>query len=95
MNELRTHNNGALGKEMNLDTVFNSCAILPYFQIPGIKKESSMSYHCDTKHSLDGKFIPSKNGQVQNTPVAIVTYGNNRILKWRLVYYGLNKHGKM
>ena len=38
MNELRTHNNGALGKEMNLDTVFNSCAILPYFQIPGIKK---------------------------------------------------------
>ena len=95
MNELRTHNNGALGKEMNLDTVFNSCAILPYFQIPGIKKESSMSYHCDTKHSIDGKFIPSKNGQVQNSPVAIVTYGNNRILKWRLVYYGLNKHGKM
>ena len=54
-----------------------------------------MSYHCDTKHSLDGKFIPTKNGQVQDTPVAIVTYGNNRILKWRLVYYGLNQHGKM
>ena len=38
MNELRTHNNGALGKEMNLDTVFNSCAVLPYFKIAGIKK---------------------------------------------------------
>ena len=54
-----------------------------------------MGWHCDAKYTLDGIFQTSKNSQVQNTPVIIVTYGNNRNLKWRRVYYGPNKHGKM
>ena len=54
-----------------------------------------MGWHCDAKYTLDGIFQTSKNSQVQNTPVIIVTYGNSRNLKWRRVYYGRNKHGKM
>jgi len=38
MNKLRNHNNGELCKKMNLNTVFNSCTVLPYTSIPGIKK---------------------------------------------------------
>ena len=95
MTKLRNHNKGALCKTMNLDIPFNSCTILPYSSIPGIKEISSMGWHCDAKYSLDGVFESKKNSQAPNTPVIIVTYGNNRYLKWRRVYYGPNKHGKM
>jgi len=80
---------------MNLDIPFNSCTILPYSSIPDIKEISSMGWHCDAKYSLDGVFESRKNSQAPKTPVIIVTYGNNRYLKWRRVYYGPNKHGKM
>jgi len=95
MNKLRNHNNGELAYKMNLNAVFNSCTVLPYTSICDIKKISSMGWHCDAKYTLDGIFQTSKNSQVENTPVIIVTYGNCRSLKWRRVYYGPNKQGKM
>ena len=42
-----------------------------------------MGWHCDSSYNNDGSF---KNiSQVQNTPVIILTYGNNRTLKWQRV----------
>ena len=56
----------------------NSYTILSYF------KNSKMPFHCDTKYTKNG--IYHNNGQVQNTPVVIVTYGDDHILNWRKVY---------
>ena len=42
-----------------------------------------MPFHCDTKYTKNG--IYHNNGQVQNTPVVIITYGDDHILNWRRV----------
>ena len=45
---------------MNHDTVLDSCTILMWMKVHGIKKESSLDYHTDTKCNLDGKFYKLK-----------------------------------
>ena len=68
---------------VDLSNEFNSCTILLYHAIPGIKKESSMGWHCDNKFSLKGNFSQQRNGQLYNTPAVIFTIGMDRVLKWR------------
>ena len=67
-------------KQLNLEDVdlsnkFNSCTLLIYHSLDGIKKQSSMGWHCDSKYSVSGKFITKRNGQMYNTPVLIFTIG--------------------
>lgn len=54
MIKLSTHNSGELAKEMNLNTVFNSCKVLAYYSIPDIKEVSYIGWYCDAKYSLMG-----------------------------------------
>ena len=83
MNQLRLHDGGRYLKEMDLSIDFNSVVVLPYCSIMDVKKNSTMGWHCDSSYNKDGSF---KNiSQVQNTPVVILTFGNNRTLKWRRV----------
>ena len=70
-------------QDVDLCHDFNTCSVLLYHAINNIKKESSMGWHCDSKHSLSGNFSKLTNGQLINTPVVIFTIGQGRLLKWR------------
>ena len=88
MNQLRLHDGGYYLKEMDLSIDFNSVVVLPYCSIMDVKINSTMGWHCDSSYNKDGSF---KNiSQVQNTPVVILTYGNNRTLKWQRVAHSSN-----
>ena len=54
-----------------------------------------MGWHCDSKYSKKGIFLPKSNSQVINTPVVIFTIGMSRILKWRKRCLNLNKKGRL
>ena len=60
---------------MDLDTPFNSCTVLIYHSLSGIKTDSRMGWHCDSKFSLAGNFKLKSNGQTYNTPIVIFTIG--------------------
>ena len=69
--------------DVELDKSFNSCTVLLYHELSDYKNESSMGWHCDSKYSLDGKFIDKMNGQVYNTALVIFLIGSGSLLKWR------------
>ena len=82
--ELLRHNKKKLDLELaDLSNDFNSCTILLYHSLHDIKKESSMGWHTDSKHSLAGNFSLKTNGQLINTPVVIFTVCGTRMLHWR------------
>lgn len=60
---------------VDLSNSFNTCTVLLYYTLPGVKNKSGMGWHCDSKYSLSGKFKQSANGQTENTAVVIFTIG--------------------
>ena len=58
---------------LNTDREFNSCSLLIY------DTGSKMGWHTDTKYTLAGSYR-DVNYQVQDTPVVILTFGNEREL---------------
>ena len=54
-----------------------------------------MGWHCDSKYSKDGFFLPKSNTKLINTPVIIFIIGMLRILKWRKRCLKLNKNGNL
>ena len=76
-------------KRLNLDTVhlgdsFNHCTILLYYAGDGLKKESLLSPHCDCTYSVhNGKYMPTANSQVENTPTVVYSLGSVRDLNFR------------
>ena len=54
-----------------------------------------MGWHCDSKYSKKGEFLPRRNTQLINTPVVIFTVGFSRILKWRQRCLNLNNNGNL
>ena len=85
MTQLRYIYGDKTNHNMDLGQEFDSCTVLPYCLIEGIKKSSVMGWHCDSKYKNNGTYM--KNPQVENTPVIIVSYGTDRILKWRRVFH--------
>ena len=83
LNILRTLYSHVSTDILDLRYDFNSCTILSYFGDINVKQNSKMPFHCDTKYTKKG--IYHNNGQVRNTPVVIITYGDNHILNWRRV----------
>ena len=77
LNILRTLYSHVSTDILDLRYDFNSCTILSYI------KNSKMPFHSDTKYTKNG--IYHNNGQVQNTAVVIITYGDDHILNWRRV----------
>ena len=61
---------------------FNSCAVLLYHSLKDIKTRFSIGWHCDTKYKPDGTYSEG-NTIMYNTPIVIVTIGENRTLCWR------------
>ena len=72
---------------LNLCEKFNSCAILLYHKMQGIKEASSMGWHTDLKYSKDGIFSVNLNSQKENTPTVIFTLGDKRKLNWRKIVF--------
>ena len=78
------HNQMKLDLQLaDLSKEFNSCTMLLYHSLNGIKNESSMGWHTDSKYSLAGNFLLKSNGQSINTPVVIFTLCGSRVLHWR------------
>ena len=69
-------------EETELNHDFNSCAVLLYHSLEDIKSGSSIGWHCDTKYKSDGTYS-ERNTIMYNTPIVIVTIGENRTLCWR------------
>jgi len=92
MDDLRSQMKTTKDRSLDLSHEFNSCTILPYCKVNDIKAESSMGWHTDSKYDKNHKFSESKNSQVQNAPVVIVSYGTHRGLHWRRVV--LTKDGR-
>ena len=69
-------------EEVDLIHDFNSCAVLLYHSLEDIKSGSSIEWHCDTKYKPDGTYSKG-NTIMYNTPIVIVTIGENRTLCWR------------
>jgi len=92
MDDLRSQMKTTKDHSLDLSHEFNSCTILPYCKVNDIKAESSMGWHTDSKYDKNHKFSESKNSQVQNAPVVIVSYGTHRGLHWRRVV--LTKDGR-
>jgi hypothetical protein len=65
----------------DLSDAFNSVTILLYMGSDVIRerKESSLGFHCDTEYTAKGEFV-SNNSQKQNTPVVVLTLGDERTL---------------
>ena len=78
----------------DLSKPFNSCTVLLYHTLMGVKKESSMGWHCDSKYSLSGSFNQNSNGQTYNTVVVIFTVGEERFLQWRKRMTKINENGR-
>ena len=55
---------------------------------PNLPRESTqLNFHCDQVcSSKDGKYLETKNSQVRNTPVAILTWGGSRTLHFQLIW---------
>ena len=80
---------------LDLSNSFNSCAILLYHRIPGVKEVSSMGWHTDLKYSKSGIFSNKANCQTENTVTVIVTIGESRILKWRQKYFDITNKSQI
>ena len=76
--------------DVDLSHDFNSCGVLLYHKVEGLKKQSSLGMHCDMKYSKEGEFNNS-NIIRENTPIIIVTIGKERVLKWTRRMSTLNK----
>ena len=84
LNKMMLENASLLGvHKLNLKHSFNSCTVLLYHRIPGMKDISSMGWHTDCKYSKCGKFSKASNYQMENTPTVILTLGSSRVLHWR------------
>ena len=79
---------------MNMTNAFNHCVKLLYVSKLNIKKESSLGYHCDIMYNNDGVYMINQNEQTENTPTVILTFGDQRILKWRRKIYTKGKNGR-
>ena len=44
-------------QNVNLINKFNSCVILQYFTMSGLKQQCAMGWHCDSKYSKKGNFL--------------------------------------
>ena len=73
---------------LDLSCDFNSCVVLLYYCIKGVKMQSSLGMHIDVKYSNHGVFLHNRNTQKENTPAVIITIGKSRYLKWKEIYYG-------
>ena len=60
--------------DVDLSNEFNSCGVLLYHKVDGLKIQSSLGMHCDMKYSKEGCFKNS-NTIKENTPIIIVTVG--------------------
>ena len=70
---------------IDLSLECNQCTILLYYAGEILKKRSSLGYHTDCVYSIsNGKYVPTFNSQVENTPALIYSLGSgsSRILKW-------------
>ena len=54
-----------------------------------------MGFHCDNTYSLSGKYLECSNSQIENTPIVIVSFGNDRVLHWEKLNYKKSSKGKM
>ena len=80
-------NHDLLGiSSLDLSNDFNSCSVLLYHNMNGIKDISTMGFHTDLKYSKKGVYSIKNNCQSINTPTVIVTIGKSRYLKWRQVF---------
>ena len=68
---------------VNTNTMFNSCTVLLYHAIEGIKDYSAMGWHTDVKSNDRGEYRPNVNSQMVNTPTVVFTIGNDRYIHWR------------
>ena len=67
----------------DLSKVFNHCTILLYYAKSNLKRYSSLGYHTDVTYDHNGKYITSRNGQLEDTPTVVLTIGNSRKLNWQ------------
>ena len=68
---------------VNLGERYNHLAMLFYYVGEGLKKEALLSSHCDCTHSVHtGKYMPSANSQLENTPTVIYSLGSVRDLNF-------------
>lgn len=69
-------------KDLPFHEGFNHMTILYYYSIDGIKKKSTLGIHADSVWTAKGEFAVGKNTQSFRTPTVILTFGDDRILKW-------------
>ena len=68
---------------VDLSTPFNHCTSLLYYADKDLNPSSKMPFHCDISYNHSGKYVESKNEQVENTLTVIVSIGDNRDLYWQ------------
>ena len=72
------------GFDSPMEYDFNHCTVLVYRSEEGNNSNTSLSYHCDTTYDTNGNFVPSKNTQLQNSSVLVLTLGDPRTLRYAL-----------
>ena len=54
-----------------------------------------MGFHYDNTYNVQGKYPKYANSQVENTPIVIVSFGDERVLHWERVEGKINNKGKI
>ena len=54
-----------------------------------------MGFHCNNTYNLQGEYSKYANSQVENTPIVIVSFGDERVLHWERVERKMNNKGKI